>query len=677
MLSFPERFRSTNTICRRLATTTLAMVSTWAWIQSEESVSQEQPASQELRPLAYNNPGLTVDLGVGLWAWPVPCDADGDGDFDLLVSCPDKPSNGVWFFENKVGDTTVNKHPVFEPAKRLSATVHYVMPSYVGDQVRVLSAGLEYPEFLTKGTEVKVKLPVDPKFHQPQGGQTKGPKVRHNQWRYVDYDGDGTLDLSVGIEDWSYYGWDDAYTQEGEWTNGPLHGWIYIFRNSGTNESPQYDKPFLIEADGKRLDVFGCPSQNFADFDADGDLDLLCGEFLDQFTYFENAGTRQKPIYSAGQRVTTLEGKAVAMDLEMIVPIAFDWDRDGDVDLIVGDEDGRVALVENVGLQNGAPKFLQPVYFQQKADTLKCGALATPFPFDWDDDGDLDILCGNTAGYIEFFENVSQRGSKELVWNAPKRLEVDGKVFRVMAGKNGSIQGPAEAKWGYTTISVADWDQDGLADIVYNSILGKVEWLKNIGQKGAPKLASPQGIDVEWEGKQPALAWGWMRPKGKSLLTQWRTTPMAFDFNRDGLIDLGMLDQQGYLAYFERARIDGKLVLKSPTRSFVDADGRALRLNGGEAGKSGRRKLCVADWNGDGRFDLLLNSSNADLLEQTAFVDGKWVLTRVGTLAKRNIEGHDVSPSVADFDRDGVLEFVGGAEDGRLYWMPRQQPASR
>ena len=37
------------------------------------------------------------------------------------------------------------------------------------------------------------------------------------------------------------------------------------------------------------------------------------------------------------------------MDLEMIVPVAFDWDRDGDLDLIVGDEDGRVALVENTG----------------------------------------------------------------------------------------------------------------------------------------------------------------------------------------------------------------------------------------------------------------------------------------------------------------------------------------
>ena len=37
------------------------------------------------------------------------------------------------------------------------------------------------------------------------------------------------------------------------------------------------------------------------------------------------------------------------MDLEMIVPAAIDWDRDGDIDLIVGDEDGRVALVEHTG----------------------------------------------------------------------------------------------------------------------------------------------------------------------------------------------------------------------------------------------------------------------------------------------------------------------------------------
>jgi hypothetical protein len=325
-------------------------------------------------------------------------------------------------------------------------------------------------------------------------------------------------------------------------------------------------------------------------------------------------------------------------------------------------------------LQNRAPKFLPPYYFQQKADTLKCGALATPFPFDWDEDGDLDILCGNTAGYIEFFENISPRNSDRWVWKAPKRLEVNGKPFRVMAGPNGSIQGPAEAKWGYTTLSVADWDHDGRADVIYNSILGRVEWLRNIGQKGAPKLAAPQGVEVEWSEKQPRLAWGWAQPQGKALLTQWRTTPVVFDFNEDGLLDLAMLDQQGYLAFFERSKKEGSLVLLSPKRSFIDPEGRALQLNGGLAGKSGRRKLCVTDWNGDRKFDLLLNSSNADLFEQGEKMEEGWVMKRVGTLAQKNIEGHDVSPSVADFDGDGIPEFLGGAEDGRLYWM--QNPRS-
>ena len=54
-----------------------------------------------------------------------------------------------------------------------------------------------------------------------------------------------------------------------------------------------------------------------------------------------------------------------------------------------------------------------------------------------------------------------------------------------MAGPNGSIQGPAEAKWGYTTLSVADWDGDGLPDIVVNSIWGRVEWLRNVGTRTA------------------------------------------------------------------------------------------------------------------------------------------------------------------------------------------------
>jgi len=627
--------------------------------------------AQELTRLPYNNPGLVVDLGVGLWAWPIPCDADGDGDFDLIVSCPDKPSNGVYLFENVTGDTAKNKMPVFKPARRLSKTVHYVMPSYVDGRLRVLTPGAEHPNFERAGLEERVALPVPANFYKPEGTQPRGPKVRHNQWRYVDYDGDGVLDLVTGIEDWSFYGWDDAWNSEGKWTNGPLHGFVLLHRNTGTNKEPHYAPPVKIEADGKPIDAFGCPSPNFEDFDGDGDLDLLCGEFLDGFTYFENIGTRTEPKYAAGKRLKQPNGQPLAMDLEMIVPIAFDWDRDGDFDLIVGDEDGRVALVENLGTlaDDRTPHFAAPKYFQQQADTLKCGALATPFAVDWDGDGDLDIISGNTAGYIEFFENLSGPKVAQPKWAAPVRLQVGDETFRVMAGPNGSIQGPAEAKWGYTTLNVADWNEDGLPDIVFNSILGKVQWLNNVGTRTQPKLAPPQPIEVEWPGKPPKPEWTWWNPQGKELVTQWRTTPVVHDFNGDGHLDLAMLDVEGYFVLFAREKRGDELVLLPPQRVFTDVDGKPLRFNDRRAGGSGRRKLAVVDWDGDGQLDLLLNSANADLYRGLGLKDGKWRFERGGALAQQNIEGHDVSPTTVDFDGDGVPDFLGGAEDGRFYFL--------
>jgi hypothetical protein len=638
-----------------------------------------------LERVKFNHPGLTVDLGVGLWAWPVPADASGSGHLHLFVACPDKPFNGVWLFENPTGDTANNPFPVFKTAGRLSQSVHYITPSYVDGRVRVLSPATEYPDFLTAGLTKSLKLGLPANLHtnlvNPKA--TKGPRIRHNQWRFADYDGDGALDLVVGVEDWSDYGWDDAWDRAGKWTNGPLHGFVYWLRNLGTTTAPRYDTPRKVEAGGAPVDTFGCPSPNFVDFDGDGDLDLLCGEFLDGFTYFENTGTRTQPRYAPGRRLKTPDGKPLTMELEMIVPVAFDWNKDGHPDLIVGDEDGRVALLLNTGklAADRTPQFLAPRYFQQQADDLKCGALATPVGIDWDGDGDTDILCGNTAGYVEFFENLSGPGVEHPKWAAPRRLEADGKIIRFLAGPNGSIQGPAEAKWGYTTLSVADWDGDGLPDLIVNSILGRVVWFKNVGTRKAPKLAAAQPVEVEWSGPAPTLAWGWLRPEGKALLTQWRTTPFAVDWNRDGLTDLVMLDTEGYLAFFERTKRDDKLALLPPKRIFCDEQGQPLRLNAGIAGKSGRRKLCVVDWDSDGKLDLLLNGENANFLRQVATRDGRFLFKDMGKLADKNVASHDVSPTVVDWNGDGIPDLLAGAEDGHLYYLrnerSRRQPSAK
>jgi hypothetical protein len=130
-----------------------------------------------------------------------------------------------------------------------------------------------------------------------------------------------------------------------------------------------------------------------------------------------------------------------------------------------------------------------------------------------------------------------------------------------------------------------------------------------------------------------------------------------------------MLDVEGTLVLFERAKQGDKLVLLPPRKAFVNEKGEPLQLNAGTAGKSGRRKLCVTDWDCDGKVDFLLNSSNADFLQQTGFKDGVWTFKNAGTLANQNIEGHDVSPAVVDFDGDKIPDFLGGAEDGRFYVM--------
>lgn len=625
---------------------------------------------QGLERLKFNNPGLVVDLAVGLWAFPMPMDVNGDGQWDLAVSCPDKPYNGVYLFENPGVDTGRDPFPVFRAPRRIGPGRQFAGVSYVNGIPHVLTPALEYPEFLQNGLAKGVKLGLPTNVHPRT--------VRGNFWRYVDFDGDGKTDLLVGVDDWTEYGWDNAYDAAGKWTNGPLRGFVYLLRNTGTNEKPHYEKPVQIQAGDKPLETFGWPSPCFADFAGHGKLDLICGEFRDGFTYFENIGTRQEPKYAPGRPLPTPDGKPVEMDLEMITPTPFDWNKDGHPDLIVGDEDGRVALIQNTGHLSAdhTPEFLPPHYFQQQADDLKFGALATPVGVDWDGDGDIDLICGCSAGYIAFIENLSGPGVEHPKFAAPKLLEVDGVPIRIMAGPNGSIQGPAEAKWGYTTVSVADWDGDGLPDLIVNSIWGKVIWFKNIGTRHAPKLAPPQPIEVEWEGAAPGLAWGWQKPQGKALLTQWRTTPYAIDWNGDGLVDLVMLDQEGYLAYFERAKRDGKLVLLPPRRVFCDEQGNPLHFATGTGGKSGRRKLCFTDWDGTGKRDILINSNNAERWKQTDHRDGKWFFKNVGNLDTLNLAGHDTSPTTVDWNNDGIPDLVLGAEDGHFYYMKNPRTKS-
>jgi len=89
-------------------------------------------------------------------------------------------------------------------------------------------------------------------------------------------------------------------------------------------------------------------------------------------------------------------------------PTAVDWDGDGKLDLITGNFSGTFYLFRGEGKGRFLPKG--ELLTTGEMPLKIAGNHSDPFLIDWDGDGDLDLLSGSSAGGVQWAENVARRG---------------------------------------------------------------------------------------------------------------------------------------------------------------------------------------------------------------------------------------------------------------------------
>jgi hypothetical protein len=141
---------------------------------------------------------------------------------------------------------------------------------------------------------------------------------------------------------------------------------------------------------------FAAPA--FADMDGDLDLDLTMGSEAGTLYYFENVGTRSRPIFVRDDGLYSRINSHYLQDINRTSPTIADLDDDGDNDLLVGYHEGDLHLFYNSG------SYMDPEFGYGGAHLGLDEPANYPSLVDLDADGDFDLVAGTTDGYINFFE---------------------------------------------------------------------------------------------------------------------------------------------------------------------------------------------------------------------------------------------------------------------------------
>ncbi len=613
-------------------------------------ITQQYKAVFEIRKQGRKTKIRNV-IDVGEQSAPALVDIDSDGDFDLFIGSEE---GRIWHFKNE-GNNLI---PVF----KLITSKYEGVEVGRGSIPLFADVNLKRKFDLLVGTvEGKVWLFFNEGTRKKANFQSRPPtKIlefgleTHASPGLFDWDDDGDLDLLVGQKNGTL----SLYLNEGT-IFAPK--WVFSEQNFQLIDIGGESTPFFVDIDGDNDDDMVIGSANptvflyenrmrgkvrslwnlstnlfsfhklvvtgdraslaAGDLDNDKDLDLIVGEAGGNLNYYENVGTQKDPDW-----VLKTEELIYITGVENSAPTLGDIDGDGDLDLLVGEKQGQVALI----LNQGTPESPSWILKDQAYFRIDVGSNSVPRLVDIDSDGDLDLLVGNFAGRVIYYLN---KGTKT------------DPVFAVESTRFGSAKVSRNAVPAFF-----DWSQDKIADMILGTEEGKLQLMVSPG-----KQAEANSI---WEINEKAYF---------TFDVYSRSHPFVRDFNGDGNSDLLIGNNSGDFLLFINEGTKG--IDKEPqivVDNSIDQKEGSLVVE--EVDGPVEIEIEEADEEEDELLeDLILIEDQGPSLVK---IDPKYVRASVSLVLNDTISKS--TPTLGDLDQDGDLDLLIGSKSGAVYYYENQ-----